>query len=72
MKDSHKKSIIQLDKNGNFVQEFDAVTSASELTGISRTSIGNCLRERSKTAGGYVNTILYLKLLVVCVNLDIH
>lgn len=52
--EAHKKSIIQLDKNGNFVQEFDAVTSASELTGISRTSIGNCLRERSKTAGGYV------------------
>jgi hypothetical protein len=54
--EAHKKSIVQLDKNGNLVQEFDAITSASEITGISRTSIGNCLKGRSKTAGGYVWT----------------
>lgn len=47
------KPIHQFDKNGNFIKEWNSQTQASNELGIIRTSIGNCLRHRNKTAGGY-------------------
>lgn len=49
-----KKPIIQLTKDGQFVDEYPSIAEASETTNISRTSIVNCLKGRSKTSGGFV------------------
>lgn len=48
-----RKKIQQYDKQGNFIQEFENITDASNKTGIGRTSISNCLNNYSKSAGGY-------------------
>ena len=44
--------IIQIEENGNTI-EYESVTEASKKSGIKLTSISNCLRGYSKTAGGY-------------------
>lgn len=51
---SIKISFYQYDKNGEIVDEFFGVRSASEKTGISRSAIANCLCGLSRTAGGYI------------------
>lgn len=48
------KPIYQLDLDGNFIKEWKSQSEASKELGIQRTAIGNCLRHRYKTAGGYV------------------
>ena len=50
----NKKSIIQCDKNGNFIQKYDSVSEAAETTGIARHRISSVLIGDSKTAGGYI------------------
>lgn len=45
--------ILQLDINGNILQEFKSIKDASEKLNILRTSITNCLCNRSSTAGGF-------------------
>lgn len=48
------RKIIQVDKyTNNELKQFDSVYEASEKTGITNTSIQNCLKGRSKTSGGY-------------------
>lgn len=44
--------IIQIEKGGSTI-EYESVTEASKKSGIKLTSISNCLRGYSKTAGGY-------------------
>ena len=48
-----EKNILQFTKNGEFLCEYNSLTYATKITGISRTNISNCLRNRSKSAGGY-------------------
>lgn len=51
-KSGYKKGVSQfLDEE--LIETFPSITKASEKTGISSTSISNCLRGRSNTAGGY-------------------
>jgi hypothetical protein len=50
---SHQKPILQLNMQGDVEKEFNSIKEAFLTTGISRTSIGNVLANRSKTAGGY-------------------
>lgn len=47
------KSILKIDKNGNVLDEYKNVTEASKKNNILITSITNCLKGRSKTAGGF-------------------
>ena len=47
------KSILKIDKNGNILDEYKNVTEASKKNNILITSITNCLKGRSKTAGGF-------------------
>lgn len=47
-------SIIQLNKDIEFIDEFKSISEASKVTNIKRTSIINCLKERSKTSGGFI------------------
>ena len=49
----NRKTIEQYDQKGNYIQKFDSPKTAAKLLGISNTSIENCAREKSKTAGGF-------------------
>lgn len=48
------KKVKQYDLNNNFIKEFISSREASKLLNISETSISNCIRGDSKSAGGYV------------------
>lgn len=51
----HKeKPIVQYDLQNNFIQSHDSILAASQKSGVSRTSIINNLRKRSKMAGKYI------------------
>lgn len=49
---TNAKKIIQI-LNGNVIKKFDSLTKAQEETKILKTSIANCLKKRTKSAGGY-------------------
>lgn len=48
------KSIIQCDKDGNFIEKYKSVKEASEKTKIRRTTISGVLTKKYKLAGGYI------------------
>lgn len=48
-----KKSIIQLDKYGNVVAEYESITAASKATNINVGNISKCCR-KGGTANGYM------------------
>lgn len=48
------KTVYQYTLNGNLINEYDNTVEASKHTLISRTAINNCLKKRSKSAGGYI------------------
>ena len=50
----YRSPINQYTKNGDYVNTYPTIAEASRQTGIGDTSIGNCLRGWSKSAGGYV------------------
>lgn len=49
-----RKSIIQLDKNGNFVKEWSCAYEASKQLNINYLAINNVLKRRAKTSGGFI------------------
>lgn len=48
------RPVLQFDKLGNFIQEFSCAKEASELAGINRSALSNCLAGISKTCGNYI------------------
>lgn len=52
-KSSKRKNIIQLDLDGNFINEFKSITEASETLGIGRSNISACLTGKTKRCRGY-------------------
>ena len=46
------KPILQLSLNGDIIKRWDSATEAKKMLGIK--TIPDCLRNRCKTAGGYV------------------
>ena len=48
------KPVLQCDRNGVILNEFDSMSDASRSLGISVVSISHCCRKISKSAGGYV------------------
>lgn len=48
------KQIIQLSLDEKFIKQYPSVSEASKNTNISITSISNCLRGYSKSAGGFI------------------
>lgn len=55
LKDTGRKiKIIQLDLAENIIQIFSSITEASNITGISRKTINDCVNNKQKTAGGYL------------------
>lgn len=49
-----ERTLLQYTKDMEFVCLYESGIKASKETGISRTSITNCLKGTSKTAGGYI------------------
>jgi len=49
-----KKPIEQYDVDGNFLQEYVGIRSASRITGIKRQSLVSALNGKSKTSGGFI------------------
>lgn len=45
--------IIQLDMNGKFIKEWESATEVEKTLSILKTSLGNVLRGRTISAGGY-------------------
>lgn len=52
--DNRKKAIFQYDINGNFIQEFESISTASQSTDTNKSSIAKCCRGERKTAGGFI------------------
>ncbi len=54
LRDAKGKSIEQLDQFGFFIKKYGSTIEASEITGIGRSSIKECVNGRSKSAGGFM------------------
>jgi group I intron endonuclease len=54
IKEKLQKPIIQCDLKNNFIKEWSGQTIASQMLNINQPSISNCLKNRSRTAGGYI------------------
>ncbi len=52
--DKRKKPVVQLDKEGNFVKEWESSKEASEYLNVSRTQINGCCCGRFVSCGGYI------------------
>ena len=50
----NRRKIKQYNKNMQLINSYISIKQASDYTHIARTSINNCLSNRSKTAGGFV------------------
>lgn len=48
------KAVVKYDKDGKFLCEYDTITEAANNNRILITSIVNCMKGRTKTAGGYI------------------
>jgi len=49
-----KKPVVQLDKNGKFIAEYNSVLEAGEKNNIWKGGISTVLHGKQKTAGGYI------------------
>lgn len=52
-KENYTKPIIQLDLEGNFIKKWKSAVEVMQILKINNKSINNCIKGRSKTAGGY-------------------
>ena len=54
-KDHHRSiSILQFDKNYNFIKEWGCIFDVERQLGIKHNSISNCLANKTKTSGGFI------------------
>jgi len=51
--EANSKPILQI-KNNQIINQYKSLTQASLLTGISIGAISACLKQKSKTSGGYI------------------
>lgn len=51
---SQEKAIIQLDKNGNFIKEFNSISDASRGLEINVSNIGTVLKDNNHSADGFI------------------
>jgi group I intron endonuclease len=48
------KSVIQYDKDMNFISEYISIRDAERKTNINRSNISKCCKEKVKSAGGFI------------------
>ena len=51
---AHAKKVVQYDKDGNKLAEYESLAIASAITNIQTSSISHCCRGKTKTAGGFI------------------
>lgn len=51
---NNSKPIIQYDKNMNKIKEYPSIINASNQTSVNISCIGECCRNKQKTAGGFI------------------
>lgn len=51
---TNKKPVLQFDKSGNYIAEFEAASAAALITGINLGNISQVCMNKRKTAGGYI------------------
>ena len=51
---SYHKPVLQLDKDSNFIKEWECAAQVERELNILKTSICNCLNGRAKSAGGFI------------------
>ena len=54
VKSKKYKRILQFNKNGEFIKEYESIKAASVALSISSTNIVSALKGRSKTAANYI------------------
>jgi hypothetical protein len=52
--ESYQKPVLQFDKKGNFIKEFNGVREAARQTGCYDSAITMCCKERLKTTKGFI------------------
>lgn len=52
--DKKKKPVVQLDKEGKFIKEWESSKEASEYLNVNRTQINGCCCGRFVSCGGYI------------------
>lgn len=48
------RRVVQCDKDGNFIAEFDSIAEAEKQTGVIHSSIISCCKGKYKQAGGFI------------------
>lgn len=51
---SNQKPVLQFDKFGNFIREYESAAQASRATKIDHSSIVNVCKEKQHTAGKFI------------------
>lgn len=49
----NKKTVIQMDRFGNVIEEFESIASAHRKTKVDNTGIVNCCKGKQNNAGGF-------------------
>ncbi len=52
-KDQRKKEVVQFTLDGSLIANYDSVSDASRITGISKTCISRCCRGERRQTGGF-------------------
>ena len=53
-KSYNKISVMQYDKNNNYLQTFDSIVEAQKYLGITDSHISECCSGKRKSAHGYI------------------
>lgn len=53
-KSPRRKSVVQFDKNNNFIAEYESLTDARNHTGCNIGDISGCCKGKLKSAGGFI------------------
>lgn len=54
LQQSKKRSVVQLNKQGDVLNQYESICEASQSTGIEKANISRCVRGGRPTAGGFI------------------
>lgn len=51
---AQSKTVLQFDKNGNFIKDYPSIKEAARITNMSASNIVRCCKERTEFCGGFI------------------
>jgi hypothetical protein len=57
----HRKEVIQKDLDGNIINTYNSINDAAAAINLTRHSISKVLKNKNKTAGGYIKELNDIK-----------